>query len=301
MRTAKSWRLSSPYFKADKWLSARPATKILGVSAVIFCIIFGIFLGLSENLFDSLLPRDALARVFWHRYGRADIALVLVHRDVELVMQLGNYYFNGTLGQNEYKLDKAERAYKKAVASDDKILWGHYQLSRIAFVRGNYELALEEIDKELEANPQNLRSLYVRGLIYGYRNHLGDLAKAEYDFRRFTFWAPSEWAGYNDLAWILFKEGKYAEAERELGRAFDDIPATNKNPWLLNALGVARLNLGNKNGAREAFLGALAEAEKLTENEWRTSYPGNDPASAANGLKKFLEALKENIRRAEGA
>lgn len=259
-----------------------------------------IVLVLAILLFGFLLSRDSLARLAWQKYHSPAAALILVSRDTKLLMNLGNYYFNGTIGRSEYNLEKAERAYRKAVAADNKILWGHYQLARIYFMKGDFNGALEEINKELEANPENLRSLYVRGLIYGYRDIPGDLEKAEQDFRRFTFWAPREWAGYNDLAWVLFKEGKYGEAERELGRAFESIPEARKNPWLFNALGVARLNLGNKSGAREAFQNALAEAEKLTVNEWRMSYPGNDPASAEGGLKKFLETLKENIRRAEG-
>src|SRR3989338_315442 len=116
--------------------------------------------------------------------------------DPKLEMQTGNYYFNG----GAYDLEKAEEAFKRALRADPKILWGHYQLARIYFVKGEKEKALKEINKELEANPANLRSLYVRGLINGYS---GDLKNAEEDFRRFTLWAPKEWAGYNDLAWIL--------------------------------------------------------------------------------------------------
>ncbi|MDP3956452.1 MAG: tetratricopeptide repeat protein [bacterium] len=245
--------------------------------------------------------RGELAKKAWADFHNSTVALFFDTDDAGFAMNIGNYYFNGTIGGGEYNPDLAQKAYKKAVSINPKILWGHYQLSRIAFVKGDYERALEEIKKELEANPQNLRSLYVRGLVYGYRNKSGDLELAENDFRRFTYWAPSEWAGYNDLAWILFKEGKYAEAEMELGRAFENIQVADKNPWLLNALGVARLNLGNKSGAGEAFLNALAEAEKLTANEWRASYPGNNPLSAEDGLKKFLETLKENIWRAKGA
>src|SRR3990172_10167699 len=122
--------------------------------------------------------------------------------DAGFLMRQGNFYFNG----GAYDLEKAERAFQRAVRIEPGILWGHYQLARIYFVKGNFDKAIEEINKELEANPENLRSLYVRGLIYGYRNQFGDLELVENDFRRFTYWAPSEWAGYNDLAWILSKE-----------------------------------------------------------------------------------------------
>ncbi len=274
--------------------------------------------------FGFSFSQDILARLVWQKYGRADIALALVRRDAGLAMQLGNYYFNGTIGKSEYNLEKAERAYKKAVAINSKILWGHYQLARIYFVspvrslaraigaspkdlgeatsngvKGNYDAAVDEINKELEANPENLRSLYVRGLIYGYRNQFGDLELAENDFRRFTYWAPSEWAGYNDLAWILSKAGKYRGAKEAIQNAFANAPNASNNPWLWNSQGVAELNLGEYKNAQKSFERAMELAGKLTPEDWRKSYPGNDPASADSGLDQFKTALEKNLERAK--
>ncbi|MDO8471229.1 MAG: tetratricopeptide repeat protein, partial [bacterium] len=203
------------------------------------------------------------------------------------------------IGGGEYNLDIAEKAYQKAVSINPEILWGHYQLARIYFVKGDFNLALEEIAKELEANPENLRSLYVRGLIYGYRNQAGDLAKAEADFQRFIEWAPSEWAGYNDLAWILSKRGKYKEVKETIAAAFHEISESGNNPWLWNALGVAELNLKEYKNAELSFGKAKQLTERLTEEDWRRSYPGNNPASAEEGLSSFLQAIDENLRRAE--
>lgn len=243
--------------------------------------------------------RDALASFVWQRYRLPQVAIMFDRSNVELAMFIGNYHFNGVIGGGEYDLDVAQKAFGKAVSINPKILWGHYQLARIYFVKGYFDRAIEEINKELEANPENLRSLYVRGLIYGYRNQAGDLEKAEADFRQFTLWAPSEWAGYNDLAWVLSKEGKYAEAEKELKRAFENVPDGDKNPWLWNALGVAELNLKKYSSAAGSFKKAKVLAEKLTIEEWRRSYPGNNPASAEEGLSAFLKAIDENLRRAE--
>ena len=214
-------------------------------------------------------------------------------------MFIGNYYFNGVIGGGKYNPDVAFKAYKKAVSINPKILWGHYQLARIIFIKGNYNEALVEINKELEANPENLRSLYVRGLIYGYRNQAGDLAKAEADFFRFTKWAPKEWAGYNDLAWILSKQGKYEEAKDVIAAAFREIRESENNPWLWNALGEAGLNLKKYTGAADSFKKAKELAEKLTINDWARAYPGNNPASAEEGLSAFIAAIEENLRRAE--
>jgi len=244
--------------------------------------------------------RDALASFVWQRHHLPQVAILLDGSNAELAMFIGNYHFNGVIGGGEYNPDIALKAYQKAVSINPKILWGHYQLARIYFVKGDFNLALAEIAEELEANPENLRSLYVRGLIYGYRNQAGDLEKAEADFRRFAEWAPSEWAGYNDLAWILSKRGKYKEAGETITMAFRKISESKNNPWLWNALGVAELNLKEYKNAELSFGKSKQLAERLTEEDWRRSYPGNNPASAEEGLSSFLQAIDENLRRAEG-
>lgn len=248
-------------------------------------------------LTSFLFVQDSLARLAWQKYGWPDVALRLVRGDSKFAMQLGSFYFGGTIGRSEYDLERAERAYRRAVAVKPDILWGHYQLARIYFVKGDFVRALEEINAELKTNPENLRSLYVRGLIYGYRNFPGDLGKAEADFRRFTQWAPKEWAGYNDLAWILSKNQKFSEAAAAIEQAFHEIPEGKNNPWLWNSLGVAELNLKSYADAQTSFKKALTLAEKLTPAEWRRAYPGNDPASAESGLDQFKKALTRNLER----
>jgi len=213
-------------------------------------------------------------------------------KDAAEAMRLGNHYFNGPGG---YDLDKAEAGFKEAVEIDSKILWGHYQLARVYFVKGEKDKALEEINKELEANPENLRSLYVRGLIYG---AMGRLQEAESDFKNFTMWAPKEWAGYNDLAWILAKEGKYADAEKVAGEGIKEAIGGEENAWLWNSLGVAQLNLKKYNDAEKSFRKALKLARNMTENEWARAYPGNNPEESARGLDAFKIAVQANFNTA---
>lgn len=259
--------------------------KIFLLIAIIF--ILGILIVIVGN-------RDHLAQGMWQKYHNADYALILDKSDAGLAMQIGSYYFNGTIGGGDYNPDIARKAYGKAISIDPKILWGHYQLARIYFVKADFSSALNEINKELEYNPGNLRSLYVRGLIYGYS---GSLSDAENDFRRFTEWAPKEWAGYNDLAWILEKEGKYANAKKAIQSAMQNIPDADKNPWLWNSLGVAELNVKDYQSAKSSFETAKNLADTLTTTDWASSYPGNDPASAASGLAAFKSAIEANIAK----
>ena len=212
-------------------------------------------------------------------------------KDAAEAIRLGNYYFNN----GAYDLEKAEEAFRRALKADPKILWGHYQLARIYFVKGEKNKALEEINKELEANPENLRSLYVRGLIYG---AMGRLQEAESDFKNFTMWAPKEWAGYNDLAWILAKEGKYAEAEKAAQEGIKEALDGNKNPWLWNSMGVAQLNLKKYSEPKKSFEAVKKLAQNLTLQEWQRAYPGNNPEESARGLDAFKIAVQANFNTA---
>ncbi len=245
---------------------------------------------LTVLVFGFLFLQDAIAKIAWQKYRNAETAIVLT-KDAKLALEIGNYYFNGPGG---YDLKKSEQAFKKAVAINDKILWGHYQLARVYFVKGEKNKALEEINKELAANPENLRSLYVRGLIYG---SSGKLAEAEVDFKRFVVWFPSEWAGYNDLAWILAKEEKYEEAKEVLLEALKKVGRAEKNPWLWNSLGVAELNLREYANARKSFTKAKESANMLSLKDWQNAYPGNNPVESERGLADFKRAIEENLKR----
>lgn len=245
-------------------------------------------------LFGFSMSRDSLARLAWQRYGRADIAIALNRGDAALAMRLGNFYFNG----GAYDLEKAERAYRKALAAQPDIPQGHYQLARIAFLRGDLNAALQEINQELKNNPGNGRSFYVRGLIYGFRDLPGDLPLAEADFKRFIEWAPQEWASYNDLAWVLLKQGKYRETKEILARAFAIVlPPAHDNPWLLNSLGVAQLNLGEYAEAMKSFQEAKVTALALTPEDWQRAHPGAHPESIQGGLRAFLGAIEQNLQK----
>ena len=246
----------------------------------------------------------AIADYAWREWHMPRVALAFDRTDAPLAMEIGNTYFGAVIiGQREQRYDPAlaKRAFEKALAIEPGILWWHYSLSRIAFTEGDFVSALREIDAELAANPANLRSLYIRGLIYGYRGAPGDLALAEADFTRFVDWVPTEWAGYNDLAWILAKEGKYTEIETLITRAFEKVPEGRENSWLWNQLGVARLNLGDRRGAEAAFTNALSYANSLTSSDWRAAYTGNAPDDDQVGLTNFLEGIKENLAAASEA
>lgn len=236
--------------------------------------------------------RNTAARYAWRTLQRPDIALILVRGDAKLNQELGNYYFNN----GAYDLAKAKKAFGKALAADPGLPNIHYQLARIYFVEGNLAAALEEINTEFRMHPENMRALYIRGLIQGHR---GALEEAERDFSRFIAWVPKEWAGHNDLLWVMLRERKFKEAKIAAQTAFRKVPDAGENPWLWNNLAVAELDLETYASAAKSFEKAKTLAENITPAIWKKAYPGNDPERAGKEILLFKKTIEENLKRAQ--
>jgi tetratricopeptide (TPR) repeat protein len=259
-------------------------------SHVFLSFLLFVILGVCASLY---LSRALIIEATWQDLHSPRLALFLTD-DARFAFKMGDYYFN-VRGSGVYDLDLARAAYEKANHINPRLPLAHYELARVYFVLGNPLQATEEINRELLVNPSNLRALYIRGLIEG---TAGDLVSAANDFRAFTKWARTEWAGYNDLAWVLEKNGDYAGAKEATLLGLKNAHGAENNPWLWNSLGVAELNLGEKTNASNDFKKALELSRVLTLRDWQRSYPGNDPASAAGGLQNFQDAIEKNLRYA---
>jgi len=206
----------------------------------------------------------------------------------------GNYYFNG----GAYDLPKAEQFYRWALAIYDNTPLAHSKLANVLFIQGKPKEALVHIDKEIAKNPDFGRAYYLRGLIYGFTKNLDE---AERDFKTILELQESSnkaqnlgeggWAVYNDLAWIQFQKGNYADVEKTAREGLTQYP---DNPWLLNDLGLALLNLGKKGEAKAVFEKALVQAEKFTTQDVIKAYPGNDPAQASDRRLSIITNIRFN-------
>ncbi len=243
---------------------------------------------------SRLRANDQSARWVWHTLGIGQLALALAldQHDARLAVEIGNFYF----GQGSYDTGTALAAYRRAVAIDPGIRAARYQIARILFVRADFYAARTELLIEMTLHPDNHRAWYMLGLIDAYQKRYTD---AERDFKTFTSFFPEEWAGHNDLAWVLSLDGKYTEVLSELGRASILVPGADVNPWYWNLRGVAQLNLGFYEDARTSFQKASSLANALTLEDWHKAYPGNDIASGAQDLRTFQEAIKSNIAKAQ--
>ncbi len=227
---------------------------------------------------------------FW---GVGAFLTVPISLTAKQALERGNYYFNVD-GKGEYDLDRAQNYFEKALALDPSVPDAWHQLARIDFLRGNFDSALVKINKQLELHGNSLMaSYYIRGLIEGYQKNY---PAAQKDFQTFLSWDPHNWAANNDLAWMYFSQGRFAEAEAQTRYALQFDAA---NPWLLLSHGSALLNLGKREEARQEFLAAKVAATKLTPEQWDRAYPGNDPAVAAHGVSEMRSAIARNLALVE--
>jgi len=116
---------------------------------------------------------------------------------------LGNAYFYNK------QLDKASAEFKKMTELEPGNFRGYAMLGKIySFDKGNMDLAIEELRKALEINPDHIDSHFDMGRIYAMKGDMGR-ALAEFGF-------------------IFRSEPNYAVYHFEMGRIFESMKAFDK-------------------------------------------------------------------------
>lgn len=213
----------------------------------------------------------------------------------ERAVRYGDRHFNAS-DSRLYDLDVAESFYKKAEQFKTSHLHLQHQLARIAFLRGNLNTALFYINRQIELHGEELpNSYYMRGLIKGYAGQYDSAAK---DYEVFLRHYPNNWAAITDYAWVLTKGERYREAANALEKGLAFFP---NSPWLLNSSAIALFELGEYPLALERAKKAVVEAAKVTEKEWLTAYPGNDPRTAPAGIQTLQKSAEQNMHMIQAA
>lgn len=234
------------------------------------------------------LLSDQIASFVWQKFRNAPVALSLNKGDANLAFEIGNYYFNG----GAYDIEKARKAFKEAKLINPKLPLVSYQLGRIDFVDGKFELALKEINEEIALNPNFGRAYYMLGLINGFSKKLDN---AEADFKKVMELDGKDkvsWAVYNDLSWIQFQKGDYKSVELTAREGLTYHP---DNPWLLNSLGLALHNLKRDKEAKKVLGQALNLANALSVEDVRKAYPGNDASQTVTKRDTIIKSIQFNL------
>lgn len=212
----------------------------------------------------------------------------------ERALAYGDNHFS-SLNARMYDLDAARYFYDYAYALDPKLPLLSHQLARVAFLRGDNVQAMFFINRELTQNPDPIpSSYYVRGLIEGY---MGDYDKAAEDYAKFiSLHGTINWASQNDYAWVLLKAKKPGDAHAAAERGLSAFP---ENPWLLNTDAIALYEMGSTTAAKKEVALANQFVTKITPQDWLVAYPGNDPASAEEGIQTLRKSIEANMHTIE--
>jgi tetratricopeptide (TPR) repeat protein len=207
---------------------------------------------------------------------------------------LGEKHFNAMDAHN-YDVVRAEYFFNIA-AKDQSIPYINHELARVAFLKGDFDLALARINLQISLHGTSTpNSYYIRGLIQGFR---GDYAAAARDYEAYLRTDPKNWAAITDYSWVLIKDKRYKEALVALDWGLIYWP---ENPWLHNARATALFELGRLDEARAAVEAASRAMVSVDEAAWLTAYPGNDPLIAARGVAEFQGAVEDNMHTIQAA
>jgi tetratricopeptide (TPR) repeat protein len=230
--------------------------------------------------------------IVWAHMGRIyEDVTFLVNPTADRAYNYGIHHFSEQYPK-DYDLNRADYFFTQAARLNREQPYVYHELARIAFLRGNFPLALEYIDTQISIHGDTeANSYYVRGLIEGFA---GDYIDAIADYKLFLQFDPHDWAAINDYSWVLLKAGRSAEAASATTDALKYFPT---NPWLLNSNATALYEIGDIKGAYASIQRADVAVKKLTNSQWSHAYPGNDPAIAGRGVSSFKEAVTQNLAR----
>ncbi len=148
----------------------------------------------------------------------------------------------------------------------------HYLLATGHARRGQYERAVEELNRALELNPRHYWAQLQRGIC---RQELGKMALAAGDFGAcIGLWPDFAW-GYFNRAYVFEKTGHHAEAIADYTAALQLDPQ----------FALAYFNRGSVHLEHKEFARALADFQRACEL-------GRDDGSVRLGIGVALEGLK---------
>jgi tetratricopeptide (TPR) repeat protein len=221
-------------------------------------------------------------------------AMLFAFPSAERAYVYGNRHFDARASWL-YNIMYAEAMYNRALSLDPTLLGANHQLGRIAFLRGDFDTAMQYLNTETELpnGPVTPSTYYMKGLVLGY---MGDYENAAAQYAAYLESDPTNWAALNDYAWVLLKDGRIDDALIAVQRGLKFFP---DNPWLLNSGAIALYELERYDEALAYVQKALPGAHSVTELQWHTSYPGNDPRVAHAGIQTLVQSVEQNMHRIE--
>ena len=142
------------------------------------------------------------------------------------------YWMNYQATKETQWVQPAREACERALELDRRLAPAHVCLATLASGTGQYEKAVAEFGRALEAEPTNDDAY--RGLAEAY-SHVGDLAQAEKTYRRAISLRPHYWAGYNWLGGFYFSQSRFADAAAMFNQVVTLVPDNIRGYYNLGA------------------------------------------------------------------
>ncbi len=222
---------------------------------------------------------------------------------------LGDAHFN--LGQG----DKAEKAYKAALAQESAYVPAYLGLGRLEMGRRNFKVAADYIGKALEAAPENAETWLLKGdLAFIQKDHSAAQSAFEQALKFAGKSAVDRYRAQSSLANALLAQNKAAEAKKYIDALLKRDP-NGPGPLYLKAL--AAYMQDDLQNAEDALLGVLKvapnhkasifllgavnfrqghlEQAEMHLSNFVSAFPSHIPA------RKLLGATRLRLNQPEGA
>ncbi len=229
------------------------------------------------------------------------------------------YWDKYRLDENPKWIELSSAACNQAAALDDRLPSLYIMLARIHDGTGQYDLALQEVQRALALDALNPDALLALAGVYA---HVGRIAEAEETYRRVTALRPNGWRGHYRFGDFFYAQGRFQDAAAEFQRVIQLAPdhaeahASLALMWMsLGKLAEAEqeyrksialvpgyaayTNLGQLYLSQKRYAEAVAMTEKglaLNDNDYRVWY---DLAITYEWLGKDRKA-HDGFRRAQG-
>jgi tetratricopeptide (TPR) repeat protein len=189
----------------------------------------------------------------WDKRGNLESAIGLFERAVKAdpgfalgFSALGEaYWAKYRLDHDSRWIDEAERTCRRAAELNNQLPAVYVTLARVHNGKGQYNLALQEIQQALKMEPRDPDALLGEAAVYA---SMGREDMAENTYKKAAALRPQHWDGYYELGVFYYQQRQYTDAAAEFERVLEMTPD--------NAMAHATL------GGMMQLLGKDAEAEK---------------------------------------
>ena len=149
-------------------------------------------------------------------------------------------------------LKLAEANARKSILLNPRLPEGHRVLGSLESDKGREDEALEQFREAVAFDPDNPQTLLWQAQALARFKHIEEARKA---FAHLQMVRPHYWAAYQELGFLLEREGKYREAIEEFSAATSVLP---ESAQAYGNLGAMQLKVGEFAEARESLEKSLA-------------------------------------------